>query len=155
MSPRSTSRPEVLAAGPAPGLDVAQDRPRRRTAVATAERPAPEPETPGGCTGSPACCPRLHEAVELVGKRWTGAILAVMLQGGPMRFSAIAQAVPALSDRLLSERMKELEARGMVERRVGGASPARVEYELTPMGRDLAPALGELEAWAHRWLDSE
>ena len=99
------------------------------------------------------CCPRLHEAVELVGKRWTGAILAVMLQGGPMRFREIAQAVPALSDRLLSERMKELEARGMVERRVGGASPSRVEYELTPMGRDLAPALGELEAWAHRWLD--
>jgi len=127
---------------------------RVRTAVATATLPAPaEAEAEGGCTGSPSCCPRLHEAVELVGKRWTGAILAVMLQGGPMRFSAIAQAVPALSDRLLSERMKELEARGIVERRVGGASPSRVEYELTPMGRDLAPALAELESWAHRWLD--
>ena len=130
MSPRASSRVEQRAAGPI-----------RRVAVATKE----------DC--GPACCPRLHEAVELVGKRWTGAILAVMLQGGPMRFSQIAQAVPALSDRLLSERIKELEARGMVERRVGGASPARVEYELTPMGRDLAPALGELEAWAHRWLD--
>ena len=118
---------------PAPG-------PRRRTAVAT--------QAPPG-----ECCPHLHEAVELVGKRWTGAILAVMLQGGPMRFSAIAQAVPALSDRLLSERVKELEARGIVERRVGGASPSRVAYELTPMGRDLAPALSELEAWAHRWLE--
>src|SRR3954471_23956132 len=119
------------------------DRAQPRVAVATAEKDA--------C--SPACCPRLHEAVELVGKRWTGAILAVMLQGGAMRFSEIAQAVPALSDRLLSERMKELEARGMVERRVSGSSPARVEYELTRMGRDLAPALGELESWAHRWLD--
>ena len=79
-------------------------------AVATAD----PPESSCG----PACCPRLHEAVELVGKRWTGAILAVMLQGGAMRFSQIAQAVPALSDRLLSERMKELEARGIVERRV-------------------------------------
>ncbi len=117
----------------------------KRVAVATLEA------APGST--EPACCPRLHEAVELVGKRWTGAILAVMLQGGPMRFSAIAQAVPALSDRLLSERMKELEARGMVERRVGGSSPARVEYELTPMGRDLAPALAELQCWAHRWLD--
>ena len=139
MSERSSSRAGVLSATPA-----------KRVAVATAERPA------GGateCADTAACCPRLHEAVELVGKRWTGAILAVMLQGGPMRFSQIAQAVPALSDRLLSERMKELEARGMVERRVGGASPARVEYELTPMGRDLAPALSELEAWAHRWLD--
>jgi DNA-binding HxlR family transcriptional regulator len=123
--------------------------------VATAEPPAAETTGTAAAdrAGSPACCPRLHEAVELVGKRWTGAILAVMLQAGPMRFSEIAQAVPALSDRLLSERMKELEQRGMVERRVGGASPARVEYELTPMGRDLAPALSELEAWAHRWLE--
>ncbi|MGH2970031.1 MAG: winged helix-turn-helix transcriptional regulator [Solirubrobacteraceae bacterium] len=151
MSPRSSSRPEVIAAGPAGGRDATPARARKRVAVATAERPSEQP--PGGCAGSPACCPQLHEAVELVGRRWTGAILAVMLQGGSMRFSEIAQAVPALSDRLLSERMKELEARGMVVRRVGGASPARVEYELTPMGRDLAPALGELEAWAHRWLD--
>ena len=100
------------------------------------------------------CCTEYHHAVELVGKRWTGAILAVLLDGGTMRFSEVAQAVPQLSDRLLSERMKELEARGIVERRVGGASPARVEYELTAMGRDLAPALSELEAWAHRWLES-
>ena len=152
-----------MAAGPAAGLEPPPARPG--TKVAVADRTAPErvasaaqdrsaPGAEEGCAGTPACCPRLHEAVELVGKRWTGAILAVMLQGGPMRFSAIAQAVPALSDRLLSERVKELEARGLVERRVGGASPSRVEYELTPMGRDLAPALGELEAWAHRWLET-
>jgi DNA-binding HxlR family transcriptional regulator len=133
-----------MAAGPAAGF--APERPRTR--VATAEPPKAQDDC------RPSCCPRYHEAVELVGKRWTGAILAVMLQGGTMRFSEIAQAVPALSDRLLSERMKELEARGIVERRVGGASPARVEYELTEMGRDLAPALAELEAWAHRWIES-
>ena len=145
MSPRRSSRPEVLAAGPAGGLGNPVTFRREGAAVAT--------EEPAGCAGTPACCPRLHEAVELVGKRWTGAILAVLLQGGRMRFSEIAQAVPALSDRLLSERVKELEKRGMVERHVGGASPARVEYELTTMGRDIAPALSELEAWAHRWLD--
>jgi DNA-binding HxlR family transcriptional regulator len=139
-----------MAAGPAAGFGDAPALPRTRVAVA--DRPKSGSEA-GDCSGAPACCPRLHEAVELVGKRWTGAILAVMLQAGPMRFSEIAQAVPALSDRLLSERVKELEQRGMVERRVGGASPARVEYELTPMGRDLAPALSELEAWAHRWLE--
>jgi DNA-binding HxlR family transcriptional regulator len=153
MSPRRSSRPEVLAAGPDGGFEL----PGRKASVATEEPPAPAAATDAAsaadCAGTPACCPRLHEAVELVGKRWTGAILAVMLQAGPMRFSEIAQAVPALSDRLLSERVKELEQRGMVERRVGGASPARVEYELTPMGRDLAPALSELEAWAHRWLE--
>jgi DNA-binding HxlR family transcriptional regulator len=144
MSPRRTSRPEVVAAGPAGGFG-APTEPRPQ---ATLEAPPPEDHT-----GVRSCCPRFHQAVELVGKRWTGAILAVLLQGGPMRFSEIAQAVPDLSDRLLSERVKELEKRGMVDRRVAPSSPARVEYELTPMGRDLAPALQELEAWAHRWLD--
>jgi len=98
------------------------------------------------------CCPRLHEAVELVGKRWTGAIVAVLLEGGTMRFSEIAQRVPHISDRLLSERMKELEARGIVERQMHPDSPVRVDYQLTPMGRALAPALKELKAWADDWL---
>src|SRR6187200_3037831 len=98
MSPRRTSRLEVPAAG-----------------AGGAALEAPRGEKRRGCEGGPSCCPRLHEAVELVGKRWTGAILAVLLQGGPMRFSEIAQAVPALSDRLLSERVKELEKRGMVD----------------------------------------
>ena len=99
------------------------------------------------------CCPRYHEAVELIGRRWTGAIVAVLLQAdGPLRFSEIAAAVPQLSDRLLSERVKELEARGVVERTVVPGPPVRVEYALTVMGRNLAPALDELAAWARRWL---
>ena len=120
-------------------------------------------QTPQGCAGAaaatgdtagPHCCPLYHEAVELIGRRWTGAIVEVLLQGGPMRFSEVAHAVPELSDRLLSERMKELEARGVVERRVLEGPPVRVEYELTPMGRALEPALAELKAWAQRWLDA-
>jgi DNA-binding HxlR family transcriptional regulator len=97
------------------------------------------------------CCPLYHEAVELVGRRWTGAILRVLMDG-PMRFSEVAQAVPELSDRLLSERMKELEARGIVERTVHAGPPLRVEYELSRMGRELEPALSELHRWANRWL---
>jgi DNA-binding HxlR family transcriptional regulator len=89
-----------------------------------------------------------------VGKRWTGAIVHVLMERGEaMRFSQIGQAVPNLSDRLLSERMKELEARGIVRRRVREEAPVRVEYELTPMGRDLAPAFDHLRSWARRWLD--
>ena len=98
-----------------------------------------------------ACCPLYHEAVELVGRRWTGAILRVLMDG-PLRFSQIAQAVPELSDRLLSERMKELEARGIVERTVIPGPPLRVEYSLSQMGCELEPALVELQAWANRWL---
>jgi DNA-binding HxlR family transcriptional regulator len=97
------------------------------------------------------CCPLYHEAVELVGRRWTGAILRVLMDG-PLRFSEIAQAVPELSDRLLSERMKELEARGIVVRNVLPGPPLRVEYELSQMGRELEPALSELQRWAKRWL---
>ena len=106
-----------------------------------------EPEVKGS-----GCCPFYHEAVELVGRRWTGAILRVLMDG-PLRFSEIAQAVPELSDRLLSERMKELEARGIVERTVISGPPVRVEYGLSRMGSELEPALSELQRWAKRWLD--
>ena len=101
----------------------------------------------------PTCCPLYHEAVELIGRRWTGAIVEVLLNGGAMRFSEIAAAVPELSDRLLSERMKELEARGVVRRTVESGPPVRVTYELTPMGRGLEPAVTELRSWARQWLD--
>jgi len=100
----------------------------------------------------PACCPYYHEAVELIGRRWTGAIVAVLMDGGSMRFSEISHAVPELSDRLLSERMKELEARGVVKRHVDPGPPVKVVYELTDMGRSLEPALQELKSWARRWL---
>src|SRR5437588_429390 len=90
------------------------------------------------------CCPLYHEAVELVGRRWTGAILRVLMDG-PLRFSEIAQAIPELSDRLLSERMKELEARGMVQRTVVPGPPLQVRYQLSRMGSELEPALTELE----------
>jgi DNA-binding HxlR family transcriptional regulator len=94
--------------------------------------------------GAAGCCPFYHEAVELVGRRWTGAILRVLMDG-PLRFSEVAQAVPELSDRLLSER-------GIVARTVKPGPPLRVEYELSVMGRELEPALSELERWARRWL---
>src|SRR5437588_4958544 len=99
------------------------------------------------------CCPLYHEAVELVGRRWTGAILRVLMDG-PLRFSEIAQAIPELSDRLLSERMKELEARGIVKRTVIAGPPLRVQYELSEMGHELEPALAEIQSWARRWLGS-
>src|SRR6202012_1196864 len=98
-----------------------------------------------------ACCPLYHEAVELVGRRWTGAILRVLMDG-PLRFSEVAQAVPELSDRLLSERMKEREPREILERNAMPGPPLRVEYQLSLMGRELEPALSELQLWAKRWL---
>src|SRR3954449_4415602 len=106
-----------------------------------------------GARAHPGCCPHLHEAVELVGRRWTGAILEVLRNAdGPLRFSEIAAAIPDLSDRLLSERVKELERRGLIARAVHSGPPVRVTYSLTAMGHALEPALDELKSWAQAWL---
>jgi DNA-binding HxlR family transcriptional regulator len=99
----------------------------------------------------PPCCTLYHQAVELVGKRWTGAILIVLLDG-PLRFSEVKHLIPDLSDRLLSERLKELEAEGIVQRRCENGGAAKVEYALTPKGEALEPAVRALKSWAHSYL---
>ena len=96
-------------------------------------------------------CPYYHAAVEMLGKRWTGAIVHALL-AGPMRFSELSAGIPQISDRLLSMRLKELEATGLVARRVWNGAPVRVEYELTPMGQALEPVIGALRQWACEWL---
>jgi len=95
------------------------------------------------------CCSLYHHAVELIGRRWTGAILLVLVEGGPLRFSEIRVLVPDVSDRLLSERLKELEAEEIVARHVYDETPVRVEYELTAKGQALQPALKALKQWSH------
>jgi DNA-binding HxlR family transcriptional regulator len=101
--------------------------------------------------GSEAVCPYFHQAVELLGKRWTGAIVRTLLTG-PKRFSEIVQAVPDISDRLLSSRLRELESERIVRREVVVDAPVRVEYALTAKGRALEPTFEELEGWAREWL---
>ncbi|MEA2402965.1 MAG: hypothetical protein QOK00_3368 [Thermoleophilaceae bacterium] len=97
------------------------------------------------------CCSAYHQAVELIGKRWSGAIVFVLMDG-PLRFSEVKQLVPDISDRLLSERMKELESEGIVHRSVMDEVPVRVEYRLTVKGRALEPAVRSLKVWARSWL---
>ena len=96
-------------------------------------------------------CPRYHHAIELIGRRWTGAIVLTLLQGA-CRFTDIANAVPGLSDRLLSERLKELEAEGIVTRTVHAETPVRIEYHLTVQGLDLSNVVEAVSCWATRWL---
>lgn len=108
----------------------------------------------GACGGDAAhlsaFCPAYRHAIELVGRRWTGAILRAMLSG-EARFSDIAAAVPGLSDRLLSERLKELEQEGIVDRVVVPSTPVRVEYALTTKGQALHDVIVAVAAWAERW----
>lgn len=97
-----------------------------------------------------AFCPNYHRAVELIGRRWTGAILRVLLSGAT-RFSDVTAAIPGLSDRLLSERLKELEAEGIVTRTVIPATPVRIEYRLTEKGAALNEVMLAISAWAEAW----
>src|SRR5437773_12519118 len=96
-------------------------------------------------------CPRFHRAIELIGSRWTGAILQTRLRGRT-RYAAIKVAVPDITDRMLSERLRSLETEGLVLRTVVPESPVRVEYELTSKGRELQKGLREIANWAERWI---
>ncbi len=86
----------------------------------------------------------------MIGKRWTGAIISALTER-PLRFRELARAVPGLSDRLLSHRLRELEQEGLVTREVEPDSPVRVTYSLTDAGSELRPAIDELQSWARRW----
>lgn len=95
-------------------------------------------------------CPAYSHAMEIIGRRWTGAIIRSMLAGAS-RYSEIVAAVPGLSDRLLSERLKELESEGIVERTVTPSTPVRIDYTLTEKGSALASVVREVADWAERW----
>ena len=101
----------------------------------------------------PALCARFHRASELVGRRWTGAILFVLLQSPRCRFATLRAAIPDITDRMLSERLQELEQEGIVDRTVVPETPIRVEYALTRKGRALAAAIDALAAWAEKWIE--
>jgi DNA-binding HxlR family transcriptional regulator len=122
----------------------------RVEARATGQPDAPRSALPSGKSQPASVCPDFHAGVELVGRRWTGAILYA-LSDRPHYFAELAAGVPGLSDRLLSQRLRELEAEGLVSRTVEPGSPARVSYALTEKGRSLIPALRELRAWARAW----
>jgi DNA-binding HxlR family transcriptional regulator len=98
-----------------------------------------------------AICPRYHHAIELIGRRWNGAIVRILLDG-PARFAEIAAKVPDISDRMLAERLKELEAERVVVRKVIPETPVRVEYSLSDRGRALEPTIRALSQWAEEWI---
>src|ERR1700712_5251810 len=103
-----------------------------------------------------ALCPRFHYAVELIGARWSGAILRAVLDGRH-RYSEIKAVIPSVSDTMLAQRLRALEAEGLLERRVatGAAGPLRAEYHLTEKGAALAPVIEALQAWAHAWVPAD
>ncbi|WP_282061670.1 winged helix-turn-helix transcriptional regulator [Bacillus pumilus] len=99
-------------------------------------------------------CPRFEKAVELLSKRWV-ALIVFQLLSSPQRFSEIEAALTNLSGRVLSERLKELEAAGIVKREVFAETPVRIEYSLTDMGGSLAPVFEEISKWSTEWITLE
>ena len=96
-------------------------------------------------------CSRFQTAAEILGKRWT-ALIVQQLQDKPRRYSELAAALDVVSERMLSQRLKELEGAGVVVRRVLDEQPVRVEYRLTDKGRALGRVVGGLQRWAERWI---
>ena len=103
--------------------------------------------------GSSGLCARFHKAVELIGRRWSGAIIQTLRQR-PSRYAELRAAIPDITDRMLSERLRELEDEAIVARTVIPETPVRVEYSLTSKGKALAPALDAIGHWAERWVES-
>lgn len=103
---------------------------------------------------TPELCSRFHRASELIGRRWTGAIIFVLLKSR-CRFATLREAIPDITDRMLSERLHELEQEGIVERTVIPETPVRVEYVLTRKGRALASAMDAIAEWAHKWVPAD
>jgi len=99
-------------------------------------------------------CSKFHKASELIGRRWTGAIIYLLLST-KCRFATLRDAIPEITDRMLSERLQELEIEGIVERTVVPETPVRVEYALTRKGRALASAMDAIADWADHWVTSE
>ena len=89
----------------------------------------------------PSLCSQFHRASELIGRRWSGAIIFVLLKAR-CRFATLREAIPDITDAMLSDRLRELEKEGIVERTVIPETPVRVEYGLTRKGRALAPDCG-------------
>ena len=97
-------------------------------------------------------CGRFLTAADLLGRRWTGVILRILLDG-PRRFGELTEAIGTISERVLSERLKDLEAEGIIERHVDPGPPIRSEYRLTQKGQDFWKVIDELGKWAERWVE--
>ncbi|UTR15663.1 helix-turn-helix transcriptional regulator [Salipaludibacillus sp. LMS25] len=97
-------------------------------------------------------CPKFESAFQLLGQRWNGLILRVLLQG-PVRFRDISSNIPSMSDKMLVDRLKQLEEAGLIERSVYPETPVRIEYQLTEKGKALETALDEIQHWAETWVD--
>jgi DNA-binding HxlR family transcriptional regulator len=98
-------------------------------------------------------CP-VAMAAEILCTRWTVVVLREMVAGST-RFNDLRRGVPRMSPGLLSQRLKDLEAAGVVCRVASPKDPGVLEYHLTPAGRELEPVVSAFGFWGQRWVDAE
>lgn len=95
-------------------------------------------------------CPRFEKTFTILGKKWNGLIIEVLLNEDTQRFKDLAEHIEACSDRVLCERLKELEKEGIVSRNTYPGE-SRIDYFLTPQGRELAPVMAAIHTWSDKW----
>jgi len=100
-------------------------------------------------------CPRYQQALNVLSRRWVGLIVRVLQVDGPLRFNELASRLQVVADRVLAERLRDLETEGIVAREVFVGTPVRVEYRLTEKGYALGPVLDAIETWSHEWISEE
>lgn len=104
-------------------------------------------------TKDPSICPKFERAFQVIGKKWNGLIIEVLISG-ELHFSHISAAIPEMSDRMLAARLRELEKLAIIERHVDTGYPVRVGYQLTEKGKEIRPILNEVHRWADKWYES-
>ncbi len=100
-------------------------------------------------------CPKFEKTFSILGKKWNGLIIDVLLENGPQRFVELAAKIPMVSDRVLVERLKELEKEGIVTRNIACSEKSRSEYLLTEKGADLQKAMRQIQVWSEKWVTEE
>lgn len=96
-------------------------------------------------------CPKFEKTFEILGKKWNGLIIDVLIEDGCQRFVELATKIPDVSDRVLVERLKELEEKGILDRKVFSEESNRIEYGLTEKGLELKPVMDEIKTWGEKW----
>ncbi|WP_342595774.1 helix-turn-helix domain-containing protein [Salinicola lusitanus] len=101
--------------------------------------------------GSPGCA--VEAAVSLICGKWKGVVLWYLLDEGTLRFSELRRRIGGVTQRMLTNQLRELEVDGLIHREVHAEVPPRVEYSLTALGRELTPVLMALKTWGDAHLD--
>lgn len=104
------------------------------------------------CQDNYQLCPKFLKTFTMLGKRWNGLIISVLIEEGPQRYSELATKIPMVSDRVLAERLKELEEFGIIQRNEDPNNSKKVEYKLTEQGKDFESVMIDIQTWSQKWL---